>query len=79
LHNSDLIQKEKNNGKTTEFKNIRLTNVLYQLNSECETRNVSRLINEFKAEKKIFKSKNYYQIRFNEFLLLFILFYILFL
>ena len=58
-YNSDLIQKEKNNGKTTEFKNTRLTNVLYQLNSECESRNVSRLINEFKAGKKIFKSKNH--------------------
>lgn len=58
-YNSGLIQKEKNNGKTTEFKNTRLNKVLYQLNSECETRNVSRLINEFKAEKKIFKSKNH--------------------
>ena len=56
-YNSDLIQKEKNNGKTTEFKNTRLTNVLYQLNSECETRNVSRLINEFKAEKKFLNPK----------------------
>lgn len=58
-YNSGLIQKEKNNGKTTEFKNTRLNKVLYQLNSECESRNVSRLINEFKAEKKIFKSKNH--------------------